>query len=96
MKGSVVNRVDLINSVSASTGLKNAESERAVDAMLASITGALKAGDEVRLLGFGTFGVTKRPAGEGRNPRTGEKIQIAEKAIPKFRPGKQLKDAVGL
>ncbi len=96
MKGSVVNRVDLINSVSSSTGLKNAESERAVDAVLASITSALKSGDEVRLLGFGTFGVTKRPAGEGRNPRTGEKIQIAEKSIPKFRPGKQLKDAVSL
>ena len=91
-----MNRVDLINSVSSSTGLKNAESERAVDAVLASITSALKSGDEVRLLGFGTFGVTKRPAGEGRNPRTGEKIQIAEKSIPKFRPGKQLKDAVSL
>lgn len=96
MKGSIVNRVDLINSVSASAGLKNSESERAVDAVLESITKALKSGDEVRLLGFGTFGVTKRPAGEGRNPRTGEKIKIAEKSIPKFRPGKQLKDAVSL
>ena len=91
-----MNRVDLINSVAASTGMKNKDAESAVDAVLASITHALKAGDEVRLLGFGTFGVTKRPAGEGRNPRTGEKIQIAEKSIPKFRPGKQLKDAVGL
>lgn len=96
MKGSIVNRVDLINSVSASAGLKNSESERAVDAVLESITKALQSGDEVRLLGFGTFGVTKRPAGEGRNPRTGEKIKIAEKSIPKFRPGKQLKDAVSL
>lgn len=96
MKGLVVNRVELISSVAAAAGLKNVEAERAVDAVLTSITQALKAGDEVRLLGFGTFGVTKRPAGEGRNPRTGEKIAIAEKSIPKFRPGKQLKDAVGL
>jgi DNA-binding protein HU-beta len=96
MKGSVVNKVDLIHSVATSTGLKNTDSERAVNAVLEAITKTLKSGDEVRLLGFGTFGVTKRPAGEGRNPRTGEKIKVAAKSIPKFRPGKQLKDAVGL
>ena len=94
MKGSAVNRTDLINSVAQATGLKTNDSESAVEAVLASITNALKAGEEVRLLGFGTFGVTKRPAGEGRNPRTGEKIAIPAKSIPKFRPGKQLKDAV--
>ena len=58
------------------------------------ITGELKKGSEVRLVGFGTFAVTNRAASEGRNPRTGEKIQIAASKLPKFRAGKQLKDAV--
>lgn len=94
MKGLIVNKLELVSSVAKATGFKNADAEKAVEAVVDSITAALKAGDEVRLLGFGTFCVAKRPATEGRNPRTGEKIQIAEKIMPKFRPGKGLKDAV--
>jgi DNA-binding protein HU-beta len=89
-----VNKVELVSSIAKSSGLKNAEAELALEAFIASVSNALKSGDEVRLLGFGTFSATKRPATEGRNPRTGEKIAIPAKVIPKFRPGKQLKDAV--
>jgi DNA-binding protein HU-beta len=62
--------------------------------MLDSITGALKSGGEVRLVGFGTFSVAQRRASEGRNPRTGEKIQIPASKQPKFKAGKALKEAV--
>jgi DNA-binding protein HU-beta len=65
-----------------------------VDAVLSSIAKSLKKGDEVRLVGFGTFSVAKRAASEGRNPRTGEKIKIPASKQPKFKAGKALKDAV--
>ena len=89
-----MNKSDLIVSVSNMAGLKQADAKRAIDAVFDSITGALKNKEEVRLIGFGTFVVTERPATEGRNPRTGEKLQIAAKRLPKFRPGKELKEAV--
>ena len=89
-----MNKSDLISSVAKLSGLKNADAESAIDGVITSITNALKSGDEVRLLGFGTFAVTKRPATEGRNPRTGAKLNIPARSIPKFRPGKQLKDSV--
>lgn len=89
-----MNKVELVSSIAKAAGLKNAEAEAALVAVVDSITNALKNGDEVRLLGFGTFAVTKRPASEGRNPRTGAKIAIPERNVPKFRPGKALKDAV--
>lgn len=89
-----MNKSDLISSVAKNSGLTKADAERAIDATFSSITGALKTGDEVRLIGFGTFGITKRAATEGRNPRTGETIKIAAKTMPKFRAGKQLKEAV--
>jgi DNA-binding protein HU-beta len=89
-----VNKNELVDAVANSTGLKKQEAEKAVDAVFESITGELKKGSEVRLVGFGTFAVTPRAASEGRNPRTGEKIQIPASKLPKFRAGKQLKDAV--
>jgi DNA-binding protein HU-beta len=89
-----VNKSDLINSVAKASNLTKVDAERAIDATFESITGALKTGDEVRLIGFGTFAIAKRPATSGRNPRTGATINIPAKTLPKFRPGKQLKDAV--
>jgi DNA-binding protein HU-beta len=88
------NKNDLINAVAEQTGLTKADSGRAIDAVFDAITATLKSGDDVRLVGFGTFLVTKRAASEGRNPRTGAKIKIAASTQPKFRAGKGLKDAV--
>lgn len=89
-----MNKTDLVSSVAKTAGFKIAEAEKAVDAVFEAITNSLKQGDDVRLLGFGTFAVVKRPETEGRNPRTGEKITIAEKIVAKFKPGKGLKDAI--
>jgi len=89
-----VNKNDLIASVATGAGLSKADAEKAVDAVFDSITNSLKGGQEVRLVGFGTFVVTKRAATEGRNPRTGEKIAIPASKQPKFKAGKALKDAV--
>jgi DNA-binding protein HU-beta len=89
-----VNKNDLVAAVAATSGLSKSDADKAVDAVLDSITGSLKKGVEVRLVGFGTFVVTKRAATEGRNPRTGEKIQIPASKQPKFKAGKALKDAV--
>jgi DNA-binding protein HU-beta len=89
-----VNKNELVDAVASSANLKKSEATKAVDAVFDSITDSLKKGDEVRLVGFGTFTVSKRNASEGRNPRTGEKIQIAASKQPKFKAGKGLKDAV--
>lgn len=89
-----MNKNDLIAHVADNTGLTKADAAKAVDAVLDSITGSLKQGDEVRLVGFGTFTVAKRAASEGRNPRTGETIKIPASKRPKFSAGKALKDAV--
>ena len=89
-----MNKSDLTASVSVGANLTKADAERAIDAVFQSITEALKKGEEVRLIGFGTFAVATRAATEGRNPRTGEVIAVPEKRIPKFRPGKQLKESV--
>lgn len=89
-----MNKNDLITSVAEKSGLTKADSTRAVEGVLQSITDCLKANEEVRLVGFGTFTVIKRPAGEGRNPRTGEKIKISASKQPKFRAGKGLKEAI--
>jgi DNA-binding protein HU-beta len=89
-----VNKNELVDAVASAASLKKAEATKAVDAVFDSITDSLKKGDEVRLVGFGTFTVSKRNASEGRNPRTGEKIQIAASKQPKFKAGKGLKDAV--
>ena len=89
-----MNKNDLVAAVSASTGISKSDGANAVDSILDSIASALKSGDEVRLTGFGTFSVTHRKASEGRNPRTGEVIQIPASKQPKFKAGKGLKDAV--
>jgi len=89
-----VNKNDLVAQVSESTGLTKADATKAVDAVFDGITAALKTGDEVRLLGFGTFVVSERAASEGRNPRTGDKIAIPASKQPKFKAGKGLRDAV--
>ena len=89
-----MNKNDLISAVAGGSGLTKADAAKAVDAVFDAITAALKAGDEVRLVGFGTFNVSERAASEGRNPRTGEKIQIAASKQPKFKAGKGLKDAI--
>ena len=96
MKGvpKAMNKQDLISAVADSSGLTKAEAGKAVEGVFDSITAALKKGDEVRLVGFGTFSVSKRKASTGRNPRTGETMAIKASAQPKFKAGKGLKDAV--
>jgi len=89
-----VNKNDLIAAVAETTGLNKGDATKAVDAVFDSITASLKQGTEVRLVGFGTFVVSNRAATEGRNPRTGETIQIPASKQPKFKAGKGLKDAV--
>lgn len=89
-----MNKNDLIAAVAEKTGLTKAQAGEAVDAVLDAITGTLKSGDEVRIIGFGNFSVSERAASEGRNPRTGETIQIPASKTPKFKAGKGLKDAV--
>ncbi|APG62520.1 DNA-binding protein HU [Sphingorhabdus lutea] len=89
-----MNKQDLINNVADASGLTKADAAKAVDAVFASVTDSLKKGDDVRLVGFGTFAVTRRKASTGRNPRTGEAMQIAASNVPKFKAGKALKDAV--
>jgi len=89
-----VNKSELIDAIADSADLPKAAAGRAVDAMVAAITGALKNGDAVSLVGFGTFGVKDRAARTGRNPQTGEPLQIAAARIPSFKAGKALKDAV--
>jgi DNA-binding protein HU-beta len=91
-----MNKSELVDSVASETGLSKVQSAEAVDAVIGSIQGALKGGDQVSLVGFGTFLVTDRAARVGRNPRTGEEIKIPAAKLPKFRPGKGLKDAVAI
>ena len=89
-----MNKNDLISSVTDSSGLSKADAGRAVGAVFESIASALKGGGDVRIVGFGTFSVAHRAATTGRNPRTGEAIQIAASKQPKFKAGAPLKDAV--
>lgn len=89
-----MNKNDLISSVAADSGLSKADATKAVDAVFDSIEKSLKSGNEVRLVGFGTFSVADRKASTGRNPRTGETIQIPASKQPKFKAGKGLKEAV--
>jgi DNA-binding protein HU-beta len=88
-----MNKGDLINEVAKVVSTKK-EAQGAVDCVISSITKALKKGDAVTLVGFGTFKVTKRKARKGRNPQTGEEIKIKASKAPKFTPGKSLKEAV--
>ncbi|WP_029040032.1 HU family DNA-binding protein [Cucumibacter marinus] len=89
-----MNKNDLIAAVADKAGVTKAQAADAVDAVFDSITGTLKDGGDVRLVGFGTFAVSHRKATKGRNPATGAEIDIPASNVPKFKPGKQLKDAV--
>jgi len=89
-----MNKQELIGAVADTTGLSRNDAVKSVEAVFDSISSALKRGDEVRLVGFGTFSCSKRKASTGRNPRTGEPMQIRESTQPKFKAGKGLKDMV--
>ncbi len=89
-----MNKNDLVSAVSDSVGLSKAEAAKAVDSVFNYITSSLQSGNGVRLAGFGTFSTTQRKATTGRNPRTGEAIQIKAGIRPKFKAGKALKEAV--
>lgn len=89
-----MNKSELIDAIAESADISKAAAGRAVDAVVESVTGALKKGDQVTLIGFGTFSVKERAARTGRNPQTGAEIQIAAAKIPSFKAGKALKDAV--
>ncbi len=89
-----MNKNELIGAVASSTGVSKTPASDAVEAVFGSISRELSSGGEVRLVGFGTFMVANRKATTGRNPRTGESIQIAASKQPKFRPGKSLKESV--
>jgi len=89
-----MNKTDLVDAVAQATDTSKADAAKAVDGVLDAITGALKSGDGVQLIGFGNCSVSDRAARQGRNPRTGETIQIAASKHPKFKAGKALKDAV--
>jgi DNA-binding protein HU-beta len=91
-----MNKNDLIATVAERTGLSKTGAGEAVEATFDAITKALKAGDEVKIIGFGNFTVSTRAASTGRNPRTGETIQIAASKSPKFKAGKGLKDSVNM
>ena len=89
-----MNKTQLIDAVAKATNLKKADAEAAVNAVTGAITDALKAGDKVQLIGFGTFEVKARSSRQGRNPKTGEKLTIAASKHPAFTAGKALKDSV--
>ncbi len=89
-----MNKSDLIAVVAEATGISKSEATNAIDATFDVIADALKNGDDVRLTGFGSFGVAERAARQGRNPRTREPVKIAASRQPRFKPGKRLKDAV--
>ncbi|MDE2005856.1 MAG: HU family DNA-binding protein [Rhodospirillales bacterium] len=89
-----MNKMELVAAVADKTDLSRAKTNEVVEAVFAAIEAALKAKDEVRLVGFGTFSTATRKAGTGRNPRTGETLKIAASTTVKFKVGKGLKDAV--
>tara|TARA_B100000282_G_scaffold278432_2_gene238018 strand:- start:433 stop:741 length:309 start_codon:yes stop_codon:yes gene_type:complete len=90
----IMNKQDLVSKVAESADISKTKAAAAVDAVIDAIKTSLKKGDDVRLVGFGTFSVAKRAATTGRNPRTGEPIKIPASKQPKFKAGKELKEAV--
>ena len=89
-----MNKTELVNAIAANAGLKKDDAKKALDATLNAVADALKSGDKVALLGFGTFAVTERPARTGINPATKQVITIPAKKVVKVKPGKELADAV--
>lgn len=89
-----MNKTELVAAIAEKTDLSKADSERALKAFIETVEGALKKGDKVQLVGFGTFETSKRAARTGKNPQTGAAIKIPASVAPKFKPGKALKDLV--
>lgn len=89
-----MNKTELVEKIAAGSGLTKTDSKKALDATIAAIKDALVKGDKVALIGFGTFSVAERPAHEGINPATKEKIQIAAKKVAKFKAGAELSEAI--
>jgi DNA-binding protein HU-beta len=89
-----MNKGELIDAIAKDAGISKAQAQAALDSVVGNVTKALKKGQKVTLVGFGTFGVSKRAAREGRNPQTGKPIKIPSKTVAKFTPGKALKDAI--
>lgn len=89
-----MNKMELISDISEISGLKKIDAEKVLDAFMSVVEKELVKGEDIRLVGFGTFSVAKRSQTEGRNPKTGESIIIPAKFVPKFKPGKQLKDSI--
>ena len=89
-----MNKTELVTAVAAKAELSKKDAEKAVAAVTASVAEALKKGDKVQLVGFGTFEIRKREARTGKNPRTGETIKIKASKVPAFKAGKALKDSV--
>jgi len=89
-----MNKTDMIEHIAKQADISKAAAGRALDGFLSGVRATLKKGGSVTLVGFGTFAVTKRAARSGRNPRTGETIKIKAAKLPKFRPGKAMKDAL--
>jgi len=89
-----MNKNEFVTAIAEKSGLTKKDAEAALNAYTAVVTDALKAGDSVQLIGFGTFEVRERAARTGRNPHTGENIEIAAAKVPAFKPGKALKDAI--
>ena len=89
-----MNKTELIDKIAAGAGISKADAKKAIDATTNALKEALVAGDKIQLVGFGTFSVSERPAREGINPATKEKIQIAAKKVAKFKAGAELADAI--
>ena len=89
-----MNKTEFVDAVAEKADVPKATAAKVIDSMIATVGGALKGGDQVTLVGFGTFLVRRREARQGRNPRTGETIQIAASNVPSFKAGKALKDTV--
>ena len=89
-----MNKTELIETIAAGAGLSKADAKKALDTTVDAIKAALTSGEKIQLIGFGTFSVNERPAREGVNPRTGEKVTIAAKKVAKFKAGAELADAV--
>lgn len=89
-----MNKTELINAVAEASELSKKDATKAVDSVFDTILDALKNGDKIQLIGFGNFEVRERSARKGRNPQTGEEIEIPASKVPAFKPGKALKDAV--
>ncbi len=89
-----MNKTDLVKAVSAQTELTQKDAAKAVDAIFETISSTLAQNEKIQLIGFGTFEVRERAARKGRNPQTGEEIDIAASKVPAFKPGKELKEAI--